>query len=193
MTIPKTNAIAIERNMPRITDRALSVLIICANVRAPSVWIFLIMARATVPPSSSNTSDTVVDVGRPLELNASRSITSVTITASIIVISSAKLKYWGWNIPWRAMSIIPLDKEAPRKTPMEAMMMRLRNLAVLEPTAELRKLTASLLTPTMMSEMARQKRKTMIPIYKNSITCENFSCKSMAAMLQKYYRIVTRI
>ena len=29
------------------------------------------------------------------------------------------------------MSIIPLDKEAPRKTPMEAMMMRLRNLAVL--------------------------------------------------------------
>ena len=77
------------------------------------------------------------------------------------------------------MSIIPLDRDAPRKTPMEAMMMRLRNFAVLEPTAELRKFTASLLTPTIMSEMARQKRKMMIPIYKNSITVYKFR-------LQKY-------
>ena len=45
-----------------------------------------------------------------------------------MVIISAKEKYCGWKMPWRAMSIIPLDRDAPRKTPMEAMMMRLGGL-----------------------------------------------------------------
>ena len=48
----------------------------------------LSMARMNVPPSSSNTSETVVDVGRPSVLNTSRMTTSVTITARKMVITS---------------------------------------------------------------------------------------------------------
>lgn len=66
-------------------------------------------------------------------------------------------------MPWRAMSIIPFDDAAPIKTPIEATIRMVRNGAALEPIAELRKLTASLLTPTERSKIARMKRKMMIP------------------------------
>ena len=42
------------------------------------------------PPRSSKTSDTVVDVGMPNELNTSRMMTSVTMTARNTVITSWK-------------------------------------------------------------------------------------------------------
>ena len=50
----------------------------------------LTKARANVPPSSSKTIDTVVDVGRPMVLNTSSSTTSVSITARRMHISSSK-------------------------------------------------------------------------------------------------------
>ena len=46
------------------------------------------------------------------------------------------------------MSIMPSEKVAPRRTPAEATIMMIRKGAVRDPTAELRKFTASLLTPT---------------------------------------------
>ena len=57
------------------------------------------------------------------------------------------------------MSIIPLDREAPMKMPTPAMNRMVLNDAALAPTAEFRKLTASLLTPTMRSNTARTNRK----------------------------------
>ena len=48
----------------------------------------LIRARTKVPPNSSNTMDTVVEVGIPKELKISNRTTSVTITARKIHINS---------------------------------------------------------------------------------------------------------
>ncbi len=45
-------------------------------------------ATTNVAPSSSNTIDTVVDVGIPRELNMSSNIMSVTITAMNMVMTS---------------------------------------------------------------------------------------------------------
>ena len=55
--------------------------------RMPSSAI-LIRARTKVPPNSSNTMDTVVEVGIPKELKISNRTTSVTITARKIHINS---------------------------------------------------------------------------------------------------------
>ena len=66
-------------------------------------------------------------------------------------------------MPCRAMSIMPLLIVAPMKTPMAATIMMTLNEAVLAPTAELRKFTASLLTPTIKSKMASTKRKMTNP------------------------------
>ena len=79
-TVPKKNAMATDRNMPRITDRAFSVLSRSLNPRSIPPAIF-IMATTNVAPSNSNTIDTVVDVGIPSVLNTSSSMMSVTITA----------------------------------------------------------------------------------------------------------------
>ena len=68
------------------------------------------------------------------------------------------------------MSIIPLLIAAPMNTPAEAMMMIVRNGATLVPMAELRKLTASLLTPTDRSKMASRNRKTTTQRNKISIS-----------------------
>ena len=73
--------------MAMMTLRALSELSNWSKVRLPSAFIFK-RARMNVPPRSSNTSDTVVDVGKPSVLNMSSTITSVTITARKIVITS---------------------------------------------------------------------------------------------------------
>ena len=84
---PNTNAIATDRNIPSIIDSALSVFISCAYVRS-LLFISLTMARAVLPPSSSNTIDTVDDVGMPKVLNMSSSITSLTPTARNMQITS---------------------------------------------------------------------------------------------------------
>ncbi len=61
------------------------------------------------------------------------------------------------------MSIMPLLIEAPTKTPTAATVMTTLKVAALEPIAELRKLTASLLTPTDRSNTASRKRNITIP------------------------------
>ena len=80
---------ATETKMAMMTDKALSVLMSCPMF-IPSSPKVLMSARANVPPSSSNTMDTVVEVGRPIVLNTSSSTTSVSITASRIHITSSK-------------------------------------------------------------------------------------------------------
>ena len=63
-------------------------------MRSPSARVSLLCtlmsARAKVPPSSSKTSETVVEVGMPIELKTSRSTTSVSMTASRMHMISAK-------------------------------------------------------------------------------------------------------
>jgi hypothetical protein len=53
---------------------------------------------------------------------------------------------------------MPLEKVAPKSTPTPAMIIITLNEAAFDPIAELRKFTASLLTPTTKSEIAKMKR-----------------------------------
>ena len=80
-------AMATLTKMAMMTLSALSLFSRSSKVRLPSAFIFS-RARMNVPPRSSNTSETVVEVGRPRVLNMSRMITSVTITARKMVITS---------------------------------------------------------------------------------------------------------
>ena len=66
------------------------------------------------------------------------------MTAQKITITSLKVSISGTNTPVFAISIIPELKVAPSSTP-----------ALATVTAEFRKLTASLETPTKRSQMAR--------------------------------------
>ena len=131
-----------------------------ASPLPPQMWM---SASATEPPRSSKTIDTVVDVGRPSVLKTSSSTTSVTITATKMHIRLLKLKTSGRKMPWRAMSIMPLLMVAPQNTPHAAMKSIILNFKALEPMAEFRKLTASLLTPTTKSKMASRKMIRIIP------------------------------
>ena len=128
---------------------------------APSVAIFT-MTKAKEAPRSSKTMLTVVDVGMPKVLNTSRRTMSVAMTARKMSITSRKVKYCGEKMPCRAMSIIPLLRAQPAKTPMPAMKRSVLNFAAREPIAELRKFTASLLTPTQRSKAASKNKKTTI-------------------------------
>ena len=87
--MPKKNAMATDTNIAMMTCNALSVLMSWPMEYSPSPIVFT-SARANVPPSSSNTIETVVDVGRPIVLNTSSSTTSVSITARRMHISSSK-------------------------------------------------------------------------------------------------------
>ena len=90
---PKINATATDMKMAMMTDSALSVLSRspspsgCPAVSVAPATIFT-NARAKAPPSSSNTMLTVVEVGMPRVLNTSSSMTSVTITARKMHITS---------------------------------------------------------------------------------------------------------
>jgi hypothetical protein len=59
------------------------------------------------------------------------------------------------KIPLRAISIMPLEKVTPTRTPEAATIIATLNVEALEPSAELRKFTASLATPTVKSVIAR--------------------------------------
>ena len=61
-------------------------------------------------------------------------------------------------MPLRATSIIPLDVTTPMMMPTEATVRMTFIEAALEPMAELRKLTASFVTPTKRPEIARMPR-----------------------------------
>ena len=110
-------------------------------------------------PNSSNTMDTVVEVGKPNELKASSSTTSAIMTAKKIIMISEKENICGWKTPERAISIIPEENVAPSNTPNVATHIVVLNLAIRHPSAEFKKLTASLLTPTKRSKIARQPKK----------------------------------
>ncbi len=119
------------------------------------------MDITTAAPNNSKTIDTVVEVGRPHELNKSNIRISVIITDKKIIIISLKKKASGLKIPFLAISIIPLEDNAPTATPRLASIIIFLNEITLDPIAEFRKFTASLLTPTIKSLTAR---KMIIPI-----------------------------
>ena len=121
----------------------------------------LIIDITTAAPNNSKTIDTVVEVGRPHELNKSNIRISVIITDKKIIIISLKKKASGLKIPFLAISIIPLEDNAPTATPRLASIIIFLNDITLDPIAEFRKFTASLLTPTIKSLTAR---KMIIPI-----------------------------
>ena len=70
-----------------------------------------------MPPKSSKTIETVVEVGRPSELKTFKSRTSVTITAEKMMSTSVKVNCEGTRTPDLAISIIPEEKVAPASTP----------------------------------------------------------------------------
>ena len=126
----------------------------------------------TAAPRSSNTIETVVEVGRPRELKKSNKRMSVNITAVNINMISSKLNSLGLKIPFLATSIKPLENSAPSATPKPASTMMVLKDIAFEPTAEFKKLTASLLTPTIKSPIARMPRtitkiKYRFSIFKN--------------------------
>lgn len=118
-------------------------------------------------PRSSKISETVVDVGRPRVLNTSSKNMSVSMTARKMMITFSKEKYSGLKMPSRAISIIPAEDNAPTNIPAVAIHIIVRNGATLDPMAELRKLTASLPTPTIRSDTASIAR-TLIPNKRNN-------------------------
>ncbi len=65
---------------------------------------------ATEAPSSSNTIETVVEVGIPRVLKKSNNKISVIITAIKNEHDLVKIEFSGIKIPFLATSIIPLEK-----------------------------------------------------------------------------------
>ena len=84
------------------------------------------------------------------------------MTAKKITMISAKLNICGLKTPERAISIMPDEKVAPKSTPAVATHIVVRNLAIRQPSAELRKFTASFETPTKRSMIAMTPRKASI-------------------------------
>ncbi len=81
-----------ERNIPEMMSTAFSVLMYwdrLARVWSSATMIFM-MAMATAAPNSSNTMETVVDVGMPKVLKKSSNSTSVTMTAMKMIMISSK-------------------------------------------------------------------------------------------------------
>ena len=71
----------------------------------------------------------------------------------------------GLKIPLRATSIIPLEVIAPKNTPILAIIMMFLMAIAFEPMAEFKKFTASLLTPTTKSTVAKMAKAINIKIY----------------------------
>jgi hypothetical protein len=82
-------------------------------------------------------------------------------------ITSWKEKYAGLKMPFRATSIIPLENVAPRSIPTLATINMVRKEATRDPMAELRKFTASLLTPTIKSTIAVRNKMIMRMVKKD--------------------------
>jgi len=122
----------------------------------------LINATATAAPNNSKTIETVVDVGIPIVLKKSSNKISVIITAIKMIMISLNINIWGLKIPFRATSIIPLEKIAPKAIPMLATIIMVLKETAFEPIAEFKKLTASLLTPTTKSAIAKTPKATII-------------------------------
>ena len=149
------NAIITDIRIPAIMANAFSEFIYFErSKKEPPCLEILIHETATADPRSSKTMETVVEVGRPKVLNKSSKTTSVIITAIQIIMISEKTNMSGWKIPFLATSIIPEEKVEPTRIPNPATRKTSHLGVVPEPMAEFRKLTASLLTPTIKSETA---------------------------------------
>ena len=145
---------------------ALVTLIYSTSILAsPPIAKILINETATAAPKSSNTIETVVDVGIPRVLKKSSNNMSVIITAIKMIMISEKKNILGLKIPFLATSIIPLEKTAPTATPKLARIIIFLTEIAFDPSAEFRKLTASLLTPTTKSPTARRPRAIIIIKY----------------------------
>ena len=88
---PTENAIKTESKIPKIISVALSVLIYSPSCKSESLLLeIFIIDITTAAPKSSNTIDTVVEVGIPRLLKISSSMISVIITAINMIIISLK-------------------------------------------------------------------------------------------------------
>ena len=116
--------------------------------------VTLIIDIASAAPNSSKTIETVVEVGIPIVLKKSSNRISVIITARKTNMISSKKNSSGLKIPFLATSIIPLEKIDPAAIPIEATIIIVLNEIAFDPTAEFKKFTASLLTPTIRSAIA---------------------------------------
>ena len=186
-TTPATKATTTEMRMPDTMARAFWLLMKSPSWESRMSEVEILMrAAATAPPSSSKTMDTVVEVGRPMELKASSSRTSVIITAKKMMMISLKVNISGLKTPLRAISIMPLEKVEPSRPMLATTMMTLK-LAMREPMAELRKLTASLLTPTKRSTAASMARNTSMSrkmlstsrLLRNSLRMRHILCRQV--------------
>ena len=74
------------------------------------------------------------------------------------------MKSPGLNMPLRATSIMPLEVTTPMRMPRDAMARMTFIEAAFDPMAELRKLTASFVTPTKRPEMARIPRMPIMTV-----------------------------
>jgi len=110
---------------------------------------------ATAAPNNPKTKETVVDVGIPTELKKSSNKMSVIMTAMKMIMISLNMNSPGLKIPFLATSIIPLEKMAPTATPILATIIIVLKEIAFDPIAEFKKLTASLLTPTTKSAIAK--------------------------------------
>ena len=70
----------------------------------------------------------------------------------------------GVKIPLRAISIIPLEKNAPIIIPRLAIIIKVLKETALEPMPEFKKFTASFATPTIKSIEAKTAKATSIII-----------------------------
>ena len=127
-----------------------------------SLAAIFIKAIATAAPNNSNTIETVVEVGIPIELKKSNNKMSVIITAIKIIIISLNINASGLKIPFLATSIIPLENTAPIAIPTLATIIIVLNDIAFDPIAEFKKFTASLLTPTTKSAIAKTANATII-------------------------------
>lgn len=93
MMVPRTKAMAMEMKMPPMMANAFPLLIYSARL-SPDPEVHTVNSEtATAAPNSSNTNDTVVEVGKPKVLNRSKSTTSVSITVkkSIMMVGKVNL------------------------------------------------------------------------------------------------------
>ena len=163
---PTANDSTTDINIPDIITSALPLLInepISLTVSALSFHT-LNIATATAAPSNSNMSETVVDVGSPSVLNVFSSITSLIIIPTKRNMTSLNVNISGWKTPFLATSIIPLDVITPINMPSDATTRIVFTPATFEPSAELRKFTASFETPTIRSMTANITNIMMITV-----------------------------
>ena len=164
--IPQVNASTTESRIAAMIPIARSVLMklpksVNARVSVPAI---LKIETAIADPNKQKINDTVVEVGRPHVLYRSSRMVFANITPRYNIITSWKVNSDGSNIPLRATSIMPLEVTAPMMIPIEATNKMTFLGAAFDPIAELRKLTASFVTPTNKPATARTPRTITINV-----------------------------